>query len=247
MVKEKLVDGEVKVKHSISKGSRHFAFRAFWGVFFLVAAAVILMQSFGILKLGVNMGVMVALLALLGLTVAFMIKTFWMGAFMAAAGGVVVASNAGLIGELTGEQTGMMFAAAALAATAFHILFFRRKKHTYAKFSKDGTEGANVNFTGATKRFNDQAFEKASLSCAFGSIKAHFSEAKLKGTTATIYIDNNFGGVELYLPKHWAVTNELDMSFGGVDEKNQPTITADSPQITLVGEVNFGGVLITYV
>ncbi|MFV0485265.1 MAG: hypothetical protein ACK5MU_03530 [Candidatus Saccharimonadales bacterium] len=247
---EKLVDAKINInvpKHNIDKPKRK-AMRAFWGVYFLAAAVIVLLQGFGVITIGANIGILMALIALLSLAIAFIMQRFWLGSFMAVASGVTIASATGLIPALTGEQVGMTFAAAGLAGVAFHILFHRSwRKNSMKYVGRDGSNHADVSFTGTTKYFKDEAFEKALLDCSFGDIKAYFEEVKLKGKTARIKIDNNFGAIELFLPKNWAVDNQLNMSFGGVSEQNHPALTPDSPQIILEGEVNFGGVTITYI
>ena len=244
IMKMKNIEG-IKVRHSVEK-PRRLAFRIFWAAFLLMAAAMILLQSFGVLEVEVNVGIVVALLALLGLTLMFLLKMFWMAAFMAATSALVIASNTGLIMSFTGEQQGVLFMAAAMIAIALHVLF-RRRRLGCLKFCEDGSNDMNASFTGVTRRVKDQAFERANLSCRFGEIKVYFDDVKLKGKKAIIHIDSSFGGVELYLPKHWAVDSALDVSFGEIEEKNQPAITSDSPQIVLEGTVNFGGIAITYI
>jgi hypothetical protein len=238
-----------KVKHSV-KSPKCVGLRVFWGVFFLGAAGLILLTSFGVIRLGVNIGTMVGLVAMAAVALAFLIKQFWMGAFMVIAAGLMVASSSGMIMDFSGQQRGMIFVAAALVGVAFHIMFHKKWHHHGEegwKTDKSAGNDVTVRFAGVNKHIVDKEFMGATFRCNFGAIKANFDGAKVKGEKATIWIENHFSGVELQLPKNWAVNNQMDMMMGEVEEKNQPTITVDSPQIEMVGTLKCGGVTITYV
>lgn len=245
----KTKDIDVAPEHDINgKRPKHLAARMFWGIFFLAATAIVLLQGFGVIALAVNVWIIVALIAMAAVAIAFLTKFFWIGAFMVIASGIVVACSTGLLPALTGEQVGMTFAAAGLLAVAFHIFLPRAfGKGAMIYVGRDGENYVDVSFTSTTKYMKDEAFTEALLDCSFGNIKAYFDDVKLKGKTARIKIDTSFGNTELYLPKNWAVDNQMEMSFGGVEEKNHPSITPESPKITLVGDVSFGAVTITYV
>lgn len=119
-----------------------------------------------------------------------------------------------------------------------------------AKRQANGLSGNKIffrtNFGSAVKYVNSDNFEFAALECSFGAMKVFFDNATIQNGNATIELDVSFGGVELYLPKHWSVVNQTDTAFGGVDEKNHNS-TNGSPVVTLTGDVNFAGVTIIYV
>lgn len=227
--------------------------RGLWGLFFLAAAALVLLMAFDVVSIGVNVGTMVGLVALTAVAILFVTKKFWLGACMVIAAGLMVASSAGLLMDFSGQQRGMIFVAAALVGVALHIMFRSKLVEITTgedgEFEVNGGDGneVNVDFTGVTKNIMDKEFTSAALRCNFGAIKAHFEGAKLKGGKATIVIENHFSGVELFLPKNWAVDNQLDMVAGGVEEKNRPMLDEKSPRVVLVGNLRFGGVVITYV
>jgi predicted membrane protein len=53
-----------------------------------------------------------------------------------------------------------------------------------------------------------------------------------------------FGGIEIIVPSHWEVVNEVDVLFGGIEDKrNLRTATdiGDSKKLLLRGSVTFGG------
>ena len=115
---------------------------------------------------------------------------------------------------------------------------------------KDVQNGGRIyfhtNFGSSVKYVNSDNFEFANLECSFGAMKGYFDNAIVQNGNAIIHLDVSFGGVELYLPKHWAVVNNTDNAFGGIDEKNHNQPSGNTV-VTLTGDVNFAGVTILYV
>ena len=58
---------------------------------------------------------------------------------------------------------------------------------------------------------------------------------------ATIVVDSNFSGVEIYIPREWNVINNMT-SFCGAVEVNDGIYMENAPTIILEGTNNFGGV-----
>ena len=79
----------------------------------------------------------------------------------------------------------------------------------------------------------------------FSGLKLYFDQATIQNQ-ATIEIDGNFTGIELYVPKEWNVQSHVRAFFGGVDEKGQPSSNG-YPTLNITGRVHFGGVEIHYI
>ena len=95
---------------------------------------------------------------------------------------------------------------------------------------------------------NSEDLEHVKLECSFGAMKVYFDNAIIQSGKAQLDMHVSFGGVELYVPRGWRVSNQLRASFGGVDEKIKNTyVTEDSPTLVLAGSVSFSGVTILYV
>lgn len=53
-----------------------------------------------------------------------------------------------------------------------------------------------------------------------------------------------FGGIEIIVPSHWEIVNEVDVLFGGIEDKRNLRTAADigeSKKLLLRGSVTFGG------
>lgn len=79
----------------------------------------------------------------------------------------------------------------------------------------------------------------------FSGLKLYFDQATIQNQ-ATIEIDGNFTGIELYVPKEWNVQSHVRAFFGGVDEKGQPS-SSGYPTLNVTGHIHFGGVEIHYI
>jgi len=110
----------------------------------------------------------------------------------------------------------------------------------------DNNIKCEVNLGSGSKYLNSTSLEKAYFKCSFGGLKVYFDNAKLHPDGAQVFIDNSFGGVELYIPGSWTVVVDVDATFGGVDEKYRKN-TPDGPVLTISGRVSFGGIEIIYV
>jgi len=240
-------DGKCKcagAKSSCCKSGMSIALRIFCGLVFIAAAALILLQAFGVVTIDINIGIFAALTALAVLAIVFLFHLFWAGFFFLVATIITIMNANDICFSLSGNAIGSLFIAAALASLAFHLIFFSVRK----KFFKHYRLGhhADSTFGSVTKHF-DGELDNVSLECNFGAVKAYFEKATLKDNKAILDIECNFGGVELFVPKSWRITDKTKSAFGASDEKNRPTLTNSSPTLTITGEINFGGLVITYI
>ena len=239
----------------MSEKKRHTG-KIFWGLFLVLAAAFLVVSKLGFME---GIGVVTILFAI-----------FWVAILLE---GVVKRSFGRVLFSLAflcilfDEQlhietiTPWTVLIAALLGTIGLNLIFRRKRRWHRKNEWKEYTGGNpagedilngnriyfrTSFGSAVKYINSDNLEFASLECSFGAMKVYFDNASIPSGNATVDLDISFGGVELYVPKHWNVVNHTDASFGGVDEKNRCTTTG-SPVLTLTGDVNFSGVTIIYV
>jgi len=220
---------------SCRKSGMSITLRIFCGLVFIAAATLILLQTFSIVTIDINIGIFAALTALAVLAIVFLFHLFWAGFFFLTATIITIMSANYLCFSLSGAAIGSLFIAAALASLAFHLIFFSKSHHH-----------SGSTFGSATKHF-DGEIDTASLDCNFGGIKAYFEKTTLKDNKATLRLDCNFGGVELFVPKSWRINDKVKYAFGASDEKNRPTPTNSSPTLTITGEINFGGLVITYI
>lgn len=227
--------------------------RVFWGIFFIMAAVFIIISKLGLLG---NVNVLSLLLTVF--IVACLIKSvmhkevggiLFSLAFLC----IVYAKPLGIEAITPWPVLG-----AALLGTIGASFLYRPKADWFAYGShhisgneaveivKDAQIEFNTSFGGSIKYINSDDFQSAKLRCSFGSMKVYFDNAVIENGQATVQMDVSFAGVELYIPRGWKVINNVDASFGGIDEKNRND-AASTPTLNLIGKVSFSGVEIIYI
>jgi len=221
----------------------------FWGLFFIGAAAVILINQLGYLG-KINLFSLILTILFIPIIIKSIFSVNFGGvlfplAFLA----IIFDSQLGIT-----SLTPWPILAIALFGTIGLSLIFKpfRFKHHHESFDQCiNTNDSNnidlgVSFGSCIKYVNSDDFETANISCSFGAMKIYFDNAKMKNKEALINLNISFSGVELYIPKDWKVSNEIDISLGGVEEKNKSNINSDKT-IILKGKVNLSGVEIIYI
>ena len=224
-----------------------------WGLF-LVAAAVLIIVN-GFYDLGFGFGQLIWLIILTPIAIESLIHFSFFGVFIPVAiFGIIFAEPFG-IEAITPLP---LIAAAILLSIGFEIIFGKHNK--WLHFGRvdlkdledfvhveDSETSCVVKFGESTKYITTENLKKAYLKCEFGALIAYFDGATLNPNGATLYIEVNFGGMELFIPKHWNVQNNTNVFLGGVDESSKNTPNPDSPTLTITGKVSFAGVDIRYI
>lgn len=150
--------------------------------------------------------------------------------------------------------------AAGLGSAGLSMIFNKKPKWYDYKKNYNWSEGEyetidfedenhirlDTSFGGSIKYINTNSFERADLSCSFGTMKIYFDNSKLKDRRGTIKLEASFAGVELYIPKTWSIEDRTSQAFGGLSEKNRNYGNGEEV-ITLFGDISFATVEIIYV
>lgn len=158
--------------------------------------------------------------------------------------------------------------AALLGSIGFYLIFGKSRKryykHKYEKHTEFHDNGSrnnrnstvehdygeeiqcSVKFGSLVKYVNSENLKSVDISVAFGSVSVYLDSAKVSSGEVVIDIDASFGGVELYVPKDWHITNNMQTSFGGLDEENKNT-GANLVNVVVIGTASFSGVEIIYI
>lgn len=237
--------------------------RLFWGSFFILAAALTIINALG-LYTSINI---VSLLFTILMT-AIIIKSLVHFNF----GGILI--PLAIIGiifaeplEITNITPWPLLITAFLLSAGLEIMFGRTQRiikakiiggNFHSRFENNENFGEivdeedesvvtySVNFGSGMKYVNSAKLKKAYLSCKFGALKVYFDNAVLDSEGAEIILDVAFGGTELYIPKEWNVIIGTNATLGAIEEKNRKMQT-DGPKITIKGNVSLSGVEIIYI
>ncbi|MCQ2537920.1 MAG: hypothetical protein MJ124_05935 [Lachnospiraceae bacterium] len=249
--------------------------KVIWGVMFLLLVAGIIISALGLFQfpsLSVP-AIIFTIIAVLMLIEGITSRNFF-AIFMPAA--ILAICWRPVLGIPTQFNNWLIILCGVLLSFAFSLLFPGFKKshkfnvnvngtnYTVGKDgwkTEDGTEGsfknneyvttspennAEVTFGAQVKYYKSQEFQNANLEANFGNIKAYFTDAKMRDTSAHINVDCNFGNVELFIPKEWQVSIENDGAFSGCNQTGE--VQWDGIHtLYLDVDVNFGSLTIHHV
>ncbi len=236
--------------------------RIFWGVFFILGAIFILVAKLGFMQ-GVGIWSLIMTVFWLALLIKCIMKVYFFGIFFSLAFLVIIYAGP-LDTVMPWKETFTLQSitpwpvlGAALLLSVGCTMIFPKKHKTILGMHFSGDETiidekdedrceCFVRFGASTKYINSDAFESAFLEANFGGLKVFFDNAVMKGTEAYVTMNNNFAGMELYVPKTWTVVNQIKNSFAGVDEKGH-CMPDGVHTLYLKGENCFGGITIIYV
>ena len=124
-----------------------------------------------------------------------------------------------------------------------------RNKNKYCKpgfqvnnsITADNSFNIDVTFGGRKEMITAKDFKGGSVNVAFGGCELNFMQADIE-ETAILDLKVSFGGVEIIVPSHWHIQNEINPSFGGVDDERSIQTAQGEVRKTLIlkGSCAFG-------
>ncbi len=224
----------------------------FWAVIVIAIAVGILGIAFGVIEspsIRLGWSLVLGVIALSSL-----IKLNWFGVFILLA--IIAHINAVPLG-LTSVWP--VYFAAVLLAIGFQTITSRFTKkgpkiHIYndIEFGKrknsssaQTLHGEKIyienNFSEAAKYVQSTNLESAKIENNFGSLRVYFDQTTFAHNSHVI-VDNNFGKTTLYFPRNVNIDNQLNATFGGVDEKGDYIFHENNATVILSGDASFGNV-----
>lgn len=235
-----------------------------WGLFFIAAAALIILSQTDIL-IGLSLWGVIITLAM----IPIIIKSITCKSF----GGIFIPLSIILIAfddvlNIESFTPWPVLGCAVFLSVGFHFLFpYKRDwqknfdEHFDTHISQNSvadtdwsevkTDGEHVyfnsRFTGSVKYMTSEPFTDVNIRSSFSGTKVYFDSAIIKENQAEVNIDAEFSGVELFIPKEWTLVNKVNCSFGGIDEKGLKGSNKNGQLLILNGRMIFSGITIHYV
>jgi hypothetical protein len=237
-----------------------------WGVFLLLAAAFVLTNKFsnkfiGFADIGV-VGIVIAILAL-AFIVQCLARLHIAPIVIPLAVLYIIFRNPLTNLGLPEIQTWKLIVAAALAFIGLNILIPRGRRSCKqcnnpggsgeqqqkipAEGNKDNNPYVGVNFGAVSRSLNADSLETLRLSCNFGAMEIYLNQVELSPNGAQADINCSFGGIQLFVPRHWQVIDRLHCTLAGVTIKSFTAPAENAPRLTLNGSVSLGGVEVRYI
>ena len=123
----------------------------------------------------------------------------------------------------------------------------RHREHRHAKpdahTSAEGYFDISVTMSEAHERNRSQDFKGGDITCVMGSVKLDLTEAEIVEPPARIHVDVVMGGVEILVPDHWIVQNDIARTMGEVEDQTENRRSAapdDGATLILSGSVTMG-------
>lgn len=226
----------------------------FWGLLFILAAALIIMNQFGFF-VGTSMFELVATVILGGIIIKSITRINFWGILFPLAGICIIYADEWNIPDFTPWP---VLLTALLCSIGLSMIFKRPNiwafhSHCNNDYSSnvineqdDKVIFCSASFGESMKYVNTDNFEKANIKCSFGELKVYFDNALIPSGKADIYLDVSFGEAVLFIPKTWRVMNDVHVFAGDMGEKNR-NVATDSPVVTIHGNISFGAAQIIYV
>ena len=233
--------------------------KIFWGIFFILAAVYIVVSKFGVLPdLGV-LSIVVSVFFIWTLIEGVRRVNFYQILFSLAFFYIIYDEPLGIAVEELTPLT--VLGAALLASIGLSLLFHGGKKRLYRKGNVCGSQsfgassgeqcsGSNIqcenHFGSAIRYINSDDFQNARIENNFGSLSVYFDNAIVQTGSAVVNVENNFGKTRLYVPKEWKSQNNLEHSFGSINEVGG-SIGTSNTVFYINGSANFGVINIHYI
>ncbi|MBS1855270.1 MAG: hypothetical protein JST11_07880 [Acidobacteria bacterium] len=168
------------------------------------------------------------------------------GAIMIAVGGVFLATTFGWVNWGIGQLWPLALIGVGLVMLVQRISQDeqdQRRPHWRVVSGTRDTEGIAV-FGGFKRRVTRTDYRGGDYSAVFGGCEIDLRDAEIAGDTAIVEINAIFGGVEMRIPRHWHVVNEMTGIFGGTTDKTDQPPAGDPGVKNLVvrGSALFGGI-----
>lgn len=225
--------------------------KLFWGSFFIIAGIFVIINQLGYYT-NINLFSLLCTILIIPILLKSLMKANFTGIFFSLALLCIIYSEPLNLESVTPIP---VLLAALFGSIGFSIMF---SKHNFSKkwnseYFDQVINGAdsdevnfNVSFGSSIKYINSEDFKIANLKSSCGSMKVYFDNAKIVDDSAVINLDISLSGVELYIPKEWNIINNVDVTLGGIEQKNTSK-EKFKKTITLTGRVNLSGVEIIYI
>jgi predicted membrane protein len=112
----------------------------------------------------------------------------------------------------------------------------------------DNNPVIDLRFGHVSRYIHADSLERAVLNCQLGAIEVYFDQAQLSPDGAEIICNVQCGAIEMHIPKHWRVDDRINCTLGGVEMSNRRADPDEnSPLVTIKGNVSLGGIEINRV
>jgi predicted membrane protein len=153
--------------------------------------------------------------------------------------------------DINGTSSASLIAPFALIIGGLMIIFRSRKKKEYFSYTETTTSNENVlnidvTFAGRKEIITSKDFRGGGISATFGGVEVNMMQADSTTQPMILNVKVSFGGIELIVPSHWEIQNEIDTTAGSVEDhraiRTNASSVEDKKVLILRGNCSFGSV-----
>ena len=104
----------------------------------------------------------------------------------------------------------------------------------------------DVTFGGRKEIITSKEFRGGTISATFGGAELNLMQADSTIQPMTLQVNVSFGGVEIIVPSHWEIVNQIGPSFGSVEDhrtfRGMPDPGQEKRTLIITGSCSFGSV-----
>ncbi|MBS1771843.1 MAG: hypothetical protein JST82_03210 [Bacteroidetes bacterium] len=112
--------------------------------------------------------------------------------------------------------------------------------------SSENTLNIDVTFGGRKEIVTSKDFKGGNVNTSFGGVEINMVQADSTTQPMVLNLKVSFGGIELIVPSHWEIQNEIDTTLASVeDHRHIRTATATTEEkkvLVLKGNCSFGSI-----
>jgi len=111
--------------------------------------------------------------------------------------------------------------------------------------SEESTLNIDVVFGGRKEVVTSKDFKGGVVSVTFGGCELNLSQADFSTPSVVLDFRVSFGGIEMVVPSHWEIQNEINPSFGNVEDHRtiQTAVTSENKKTLIMrGNCSFGNI-----
>lgn len=139
----------------------------------------------------------------------------------------------------------IMLAGLAIAFKPKRHRFNRQIENISSTINTDSNINIDVTFGGKKEVVTSKDFKGGSVNVTFAGCEINLVQADFTESTVILDCRVAFGGVELIVPAQWEIQNEINPSFGSVeDDRNvQPSVSGEVKKVLILrGSCSFGSI-----
>lgn len=225
--------------------------RVFIGVAIAITGIILLLTSMGLLPcISLEFSwpvILIVIGALIGFKNGFRSNAWWI---------LVVIGIANLTPQfmIMGRPSTRFAWPAAVIVAGLAIAFRPRRDvcypgrgamHNTTNINPDSNLNIDVTFGGRKEIVTSKDFRGGTVSVTFAGCEINLAQADITEPTVVLDCRVSFGGVEIVIPSHWELQNEINPSFGSVEDERtiQTATTAETKKILILrGACSFGSI-----